>query len=230
MSAICQVAASSDSERLLHRANRSTMRVLRRDPPFGRLHFSRRRAHCGTIVTSSDDTRDSGRSARLAARRAPPPAARLGRADAERARRRPVLEGVRLADRARQDAADARDGRVARARGSASTRRSSRAASRATSARAPRRSSTRAEALVRAPRLRRRDRRVHRRARGRRRHRRGRAPGARALGRGMGPRAPRRGQARDRPARAGARRSSRARRSPISTAPRCSSASASAAT
>ena len=50
-----------------------------------------------------------------APRRSPAPASRRRRADADRSRRRPLLEGVHLADRARQDAPDARDDRVARA-------------------------------------------------------------------------------------------------------------------
>ena len=156
-------------------------------------------------MTSRTTRTHSGRPARIAARRAPPPAPRLGGADAERARRRSLLEGVRLADRARQDAADARNGQVARARGSASTPRSSRRGVSSDERARAEAILTRAEALVGAARLRRRDRRVHRRARGRRRDRRGRASGAGALGRGVGPRPPRRGQARDRAARAGAR-------------------------
>ena len=46
--------------------------------------------------------------------RAPAAAARGRRPDAERSRRRALLEGVRQPDRARQDPADARDDRVAR--------------------------------------------------------------------------------------------------------------------
>ena len=65
-----------------------------------------------------------------------------------RARRRALLEGVHLADRARQDAPDARDGRVARRAARRRRARSSRAASRTTSGRAPRRSSRAREALT----------------------------------------------------------------------------------
>ena len=81
------------------------------------------------------------RPADPAARRAPAPAARRSRADADRSRGRPVLEGVHLADRARQDAPDdARRSSGSRC-ASASTPASSRAASRPTSARRRRRSS-----------------------------------------------------------------------------------------
>ena len=155
-------------------------------------------------MKSRDDTDHPGDPPRIAPRRAPAPAARLRRSDAERARRRPLLEGVRLADRARQDAADARDDQVARlaARRRRLVPRERRLERRACS----RRGDPHARrGALRAPRLRRRDRRVHGRARGRRRHRRGRPAGAGALGRGVGPRTSRRGQARDRPARAGAR-------------------------
>ena len=48
------------------------------------------------------------------ARRPCAPAARRCRPDADRPRGRPVLQGVHLADRARQDPPDLRDGRVAR--------------------------------------------------------------------------------------------------------------------
>ena len=80
-------------------------------------------------------------SRRAAPRRAPAPAARRRRPDADRPRGRPVLEGVHLADRARQDAPDRRDDRMARAAPRGRRRASSRAASPPTSARRPRRSS-----------------------------------------------------------------------------------------
>ena len=49
-----------------------------------------------------------------AARRTPAPAPRRRRSHADRPRRRPLLQGVHLPDRAGQDAPDDRDGRVAR--------------------------------------------------------------------------------------------------------------------
>ena len=90
----------------------------------------------------------------LAPRRAPAPAARRRRSDAERARRRALLEGVRLADRARQDAPDARDGRLARL-AARRRRRVPRERRRDRRARPRRGVLARAEALIRAPRLRR---------------------------------------------------------------------------
>ena len=74
---------------------------------------SRLMLHTPEHVTTRTHARPC-RPPRIAPRRAPAPAAGLRRADADRARGRAVLEGVRLADRARQDAADARDDRMAR--------------------------------------------------------------------------------------------------------------------
>ena len=82
-------------------------------------------------------------------------ASRRRGADPERPRRRPLLEGVRQPDRARQDAADAGDARVARRAARRRRRRTSRPASAPTSAAASRRRSP-APRRCRGARLRRR--------------------------------------------------------------------------
>ena len=145
-----------------------------------------------------------GTPARVSPRRSRAHAARLCRPDADRPRRRPLLEGVHLADRARQDAPDAGDDRVARdaARRRRELPRERRLERRARAGRGdphPRRGARR------AARLRRRDRGVRECAHRRRLDRRGRAAGARTLGRGLGARPSRRRQAGDRAARRGAR-------------------------
>ena len=144
---------------------------------------------------------------------------------------RPVLEGVHLADRARQDAPDARDGRLARGAPRRRRRRSSRAASRATSAPAPRRCSRAPRRSIERLDF---DGAIDEYAHGARRRS---SRAARSSSRcGCSPARPGRGctTARFAPAldllaeARGARR--RAASSPTSTAPRCSSGSASAAT
>ena len=170
------------------------------------------------------------RPARPAARRAPPPAPRLGRPDAEpsspaTASRRSTSRRSSAARRSRP-----RDGQVARVAARRRRLVPRRTASPATSARGPRRSSraprrcstSTATTTTRST--------STRGARRRRRHRRRRAAGPRADRRGHR-RSPRPGDVRtgDRAARAGARARRGLRVLRSSTAPRCSSGSASAA-
>ena len=63
---------------------------------------------------SSQNVRARGSAERPEARRPPPPVARRRGPDADRPRRRSLLQGVHLPDRARQDPPDERDGRLAR--------------------------------------------------------------------------------------------------------------------
>ena len=80
---------------------------------FGEVCGSLQRAeHADARDRQPHRTQDQPRG--TSPRRTAAPAPRRRGADAERARRRPLLEGVRLSDRARQDAPDARDDRVAR--------------------------------------------------------------------------------------------------------------------
>ena len=99
------------------------------------------RLHDEELTPPARAGRDDALGARVASRRAAALAPPRGRPDADPGRGRPLLEGVHQPDRARQDAPDRRDDRLARRHSSASTPRSSAAASRPTSAAGSRRCS-----------------------------------------------------------------------------------------
>ena len=164
-------------------------------------HFRRRPMTAPTLRTVPV----TARARRIAPRRAPAPAARRSRPDADRARGRALLQGVRLARSSAGRRARPRRPSTGSPRAWASTRASSRAASPPTSARASRRRSPARTRSTSARRTTRRSRST-RRSRASSLDRLGRARAARAVGRGLGAAAPRRRPAGDRAARARARR------------------------
>ena len=114
----CQVARSSDFRNWLVDSKTLSLCPFWGTVPIGGLHSGEVFGMLRLTMTP----RAARASTTSACRRARPrlgeraaAAARRRRADADRPRRRPLLEGVHLPDRARQDAPDDRDGRVARA-------------------------------------------------------------------------------------------------------------------